>query len=473
MAEPIAIAVVGHTNAGKTSLLRTLTRRSGFGEVSDRPGTTRHVESVDLRIDGRPAVRLLDTPGLEDPVGLLAALGPLRADMTPPQRIRAFLQSADARGRFEQEAKVLRALLDVDAALFVVDCREPVVAKFRCEVEILAACGKPVLPVLNFVRDEAAREATWQALLSDFALHALVRFDAVAPYAGAEQRLYRDLRTLLPSRDAELNAMTEFLEAERLARQEGSLRVIAETLVDVVAARVTLERDEAAEAGRKAKALAALRTDTLRRAQRGVQELLQVHAFRPDEADLRLLPWLDGRWESDLFDAETLLDAGKKLGTGAAVGASIGLAADAALAGLSLGTGAAIGAVLGGAASQGFGLMGRRLRNYALGREELSIEDAVVVAIARRLLALLAILEARGHAASAKVDLDTAATAAPADGGLEPLLKALRPARSHPEWEQAESPSRTATLEAAMRTLRTAAACTAAPETLPARAEQR
>ena len=39
MAEPgdaIEIAVVGHTNAGKTSLLRTLTRRRDFGEVSDR-----------------------------------------------------------------------------------------------------------------------------------------------------------------------------------------------------------------------------------------------------------------------------------------------------------------------------------------------------------------------------------------------------------------------------------------------------
>ena len=473
MAEPIAIAVVGHTNAGKTSLLRTLTRRSGFGEVSDRPGTTRHVESVDLLIDGHPAVRLLDTPGLEDPVGLLAALGPLRADMTPPQRIRAFLQSADARNRFEQEAKVLRALLDVDAALFVVDCREPVVAKFRCEVEILAACGKPVLPVLNFVRDEAARGAAWQALLSDFALHALVRFDAVAPYAGAEQRLYRDLRTLLPSRDAELNAVAAFLEAEHLARRESSLRVIAGTLVDVVAARVTLERDEAADAGRKAKALTALRADILRRAQRGVQELLQTHAFRPDEADLRLLPWLDGRWESDLFDAETLLDAGKKLGAGAAVGASIGLAADAALAGLSLGTGAAIGAVLGGAASQGFGPMGRRLRNYALGREDLSIEDAVVLAIARRLLALLVILEKRGHAASTKVDLDATATAASADHVSESLLKALQPARSHPEWQQGESPARMATFEAAMRTLRTAAAYAEVPGALPAAAEQR
>ena len=462
MAEPISIAVVGHTNAGKTSLLRTLSRRRDFGEVSDRPGTTRHVESLDLRVDGRVAVRFLDTPGLEDPTGLLAALGPLRADMTPPQRIRAFLATDDAADRFEQEAKVLRALLDVDAALFVIDCREPVVAKFRCEVEILAACGRPVLPVLNFVRDEAAREARWRALLSDFSLHALVRFDAVAPFVGAEERLYRDLRTLLPAREAALSEVARHLEDERAARREAGLRVIADTLVDAAALRVTLERDEALDAARKERALAALRADVLRRAQRGVRELLQVHAFDPGEADLRVLPWLDGRWGDDLFDPETLLDAGRKLGTGAAVGASVGLAADAALAGLSLGTGAAIGAVVGGAASQGFGPMGRRLRNYALGREDLSAEDAVVLAIARRLLALVAALETRGHAASERVDLD-AAGALP-DDGLQAVLRALRPARMHPEWAQAPSRRRAETAEAVARALGEAAAASAGGE---------
>ena len=33
----LTAAVVGHTNTGKTSLLRTLTRDVGFGQVSDRP----------------------------------------------------------------------------------------------------------------------------------------------------------------------------------------------------------------------------------------------------------------------------------------------------------------------------------------------------------------------------------------------------------------------------------------------------
>ena len=50
MPEPIVIAVVGHTNAGKTSLLRTLTRQVDFGEVSERPGTTRHAQALALGI---------------------------------------------------------------------------------------------------------------------------------------------------------------------------------------------------------------------------------------------------------------------------------------------------------------------------------------------------------------------------------------------------------------------------------------
>ena len=46
MTKPLKLAVVGHTNVGKTSLLRTLTRDVGFGEVSHRPSTTRHVEEI-------------------------------------------------------------------------------------------------------------------------------------------------------------------------------------------------------------------------------------------------------------------------------------------------------------------------------------------------------------------------------------------------------------------------------------------
>src|SRR3546814_12776278 len=75
MNEPILkIAVVGHTNTGKTSLLRTLTRDSSFGDVADSPGTKRHVEGARLRLDGRPALEWFDTPGWDDSIALLEYL---------------------------------------------------------------------------------------------------------------------------------------------------------------------------------------------------------------------------------------------------------------------------------------------------------------------------------------------------------------------------------------------------------------
>ena len=170
--EPLRFAIVGHTNAGKTSLLRTLTRNVDFGEVSDRPGTTRHAETIDLRLDGRVAVRFVDTPGLEDSVALLDYMQTLSAE-TRPERVRAFLAGPEARASFEQEAKVLRELLGAaDAAMVVIDTREPVLPKFRAEIEILTWCAKPIMPVLNFARDPASRRDAWHQMLLESGLQA-------------------------------------------------------------------------------------------------------------------------------------------------------------------------------------------------------------------------------------------------------------------------------------------------------------
>ena len=109
----------------------------------------------------------------------------------------------------------------------------------------------------------------------------------------------------------------------------------------------------------------------------------------------------------------------------------IGLAADVALAGLSLGSAAALGAAIGGAASQGFGPLGRRLANALQGRQELSLEDAVLTVVTQRLLALHAALGARGHAANERIDLERGALPA---AQLHAVLRALQPARAHAAW---------------------------------------
>src|SRR5690606_32666688 len=140
--------------------------------------------------------------------------------------------------------------------------------------------------------------------------------------------------------------------------------------------------------------------------------------------------------EDDLFNPETLRDAGLKLGTGAALGGAIGLVADIASAGLSLGTGTALGAALGGIASQGWGQIGRRLGNKLRGVQELTLESEVLFVLVMQMLDLLAALERRGHAAQGKI---VVAHAGEEEGGasLKALVVALQAARSHPAWASA------------------------------------
>ena len=69
--QPLSLAVVGHTNTGKASLLRTLLRDSNFGEVKNAPATTRHVEQAAISDGSKTLVSRSDTPGLEDAGGVL------------------------------------------------------------------------------------------------------------------------------------------------------------------------------------------------------------------------------------------------------------------------------------------------------------------------------------------------------------------------------------------------------------------
>ncbi|MGB3288435.1 MAG: GTPase/DUF3482 domain-containing protein [Burkholderiaceae bacterium] len=434
--QALKLAVVGHTNTGKTSLLRTLTRNPRFGQVDDSPGTTRHVEGARLLVDGRAAVELYDTPGMEDGIALLDYLDQLAAPGSRtdgPERIRRFLDSPESRRRFEQEARVLRKLLECDAGLYVIDVRDPVLGKHKDELAILAACGHPLLPVLNFTRSPEQRLTSWREALGRLGLHAIVEFDTIAPALDGEAQLYDKLALLLDQHAGALMALKNDVARQRADRHTDALRLIAELLLDAAAFRLSCQPDSDAVQA----ATASLRRAVREREAACVAALLKRYNFRSQDFPAHALPLEGERWGMDLFHPQALKDVGIQLGKGMAAGAMAGATLDAFTAGLSLGTATLLGAAAGGL-WQGADKLGKRVLGKLKGYQEISVDDAVLRLLALRQLALLQALETRGHAAQKPIELDT--QAAPQSGNeAEDWRRAALPdelleARSQPQW---------------------------------------
>ncbi|HHK5492151.1 TPA: DUF3482 domain-containing protein [Pseudomonas aeruginosa] len=183
----------------------------------------------------------------------------------------------------------------------MIDAREPVLAKYRDELAVLAGCGRPLLPVLNFVASPQHREEEWRAALARLGLHALVRFDSVAPPLDGEQRLYESLALLLERARPQLDRLITDHETQAAARLRAGQRLIAELLVDVAACRRLVPGGESAvqEATRD------LHQQVRKREQACVEALLRLYAFARDDARAADLPLLDdGRpaWAAEPFE---------------------------------------------------------------------------------------------------------------------------------------------------------------------------
>ncbi len=432
--EPLKVAVVGHTNTGKTSLLRTLSRDVEFGDISNRPATTRHVEAVTLLVDGNPAVELFDTPGLEASSALLEHLDRLRqannSDWT--DAILCFLEDPAMQSGFSQEAKALRQVMGSDVALHVIDARDRVRGKHRDELEILGRCARPILPILNFLADPDARPDLWRDQLARVNMHAVVAFDTVVFDEAGEISLYEKLRTLLDRFAAELDSIIGDAKRRRTELRQASATLVADLLIDSAALALKVPSGEQEQLDA---ALAELR-DTIRMAeQQCVTALLELYRFRPGDYLPASLALADGKWGMDLFSPDSLLEFGVTTGGSAATGALAGLAVDAMAGGVTLGAAAATGAIA-GALVGAIGSRGREMLDRVRGFSELHVDDPTLDLLALRQIALIRALLSRGHASQAPIETATTSeTTAPA-ALAGALRKALREARHNPQWSR-------------------------------------
>ena len=374
----ISLSLVSHTNAGKTTLARTLLGRD-VGQVRDAPHVTEFADVYTmLETPQGERLQLWDTPGFGDTVRLVKRL---RQSATP---FGWFMSAVWDRWRdrpFWASQQALRNVRDeADVMLYLVNASEsPEAAGYvAAEMEMLGWVGKPVIVLLNQLGSprEAALEAgdvaRWRHHLAAFApVREVLPLDAFARCWVQELTLLRAIENVLV--DAESRARMGRLRAAWQAQRErtfdAAMRSIAASLARLANAAQTLP--DAGSVGTKLRtnlrnvgaaiglgkpaddtpaalaqrALAQQLDDEVRA---NTRELIELHGLE-GEAQEQILTRLATHYELRLRLDETKA----AVWGGMATGALVGLKADILSGGLTLGGGLLAGGLIGALGAAG------------------------------------------------------------------------------------------------------------------------
>ena len=235
----IEITLISHTNAGKTTLARTLLGRD-IGEVRDAPHVTEIAEShVLLQTDAGDELRLWDTPGFGDSVRLVQRL---RLADNP---IGWFLREVWDRYRdrpFWCSQQALRAARDnSDVILYLVNAAEdPRDAGYvASEAQVLRWVGKPVVVLLNQVGpprpapEERAEQQRWRKHMQSLGIETdVLALDAFARCWVQERVLLDVVGQRLPvDKQVAYARLVGTWTARSVERFHASMQVLAEQLV--------------------------------------------------------------------------------------------------------------------------------------------------------------------------------------------------------------------------------------------------
>ena len=402
----IALSLISHTNAGKTTLARTLLSRN-VGEVRDAAHVTTEAASFPLveTADG-DALVLWDTPGFGDSARLARRL---RQQGNP---IGWFLAQVWDRFRdrpFWLTQQAVRNVRDhADVVLYLVNAsEEPGDAGYLApELAVLEWIGKPVIVLLNQTGrprahiDEVADEARWRDALTNWArVREVLTLDAFARCWVQEFTLFAAVARALPvARRQAFDRLVAAWKARRMGQFTDAMAALASPIARAACDRVALPAERlmmrlgkslgfTPSEGESPEGRAAIEMSTRLDAdlRTSTDRLIAIHALEGGAAGEVL-----ARLASDVR-TDAPLDEGKAAMMGGVVtGALSGLAADLAAGGLTLGAGLLAGAVLGalGGAGVARGVNVARGKTEATARWDDAFLDRLVVSAVLRYLAV-------------------------------------------------------------------------------------
>jgi hypothetical protein len=408
-AATISVGLVSHTNAGKTTLARTLLRRD-IGEIADRAHVTEVAERhVLLESAQGDVLALWDTPGFGDSMRLYSRLSqsksPLGWALT-----QVWDRFAD-RGFWAAQQIIRNAREECDVVLYVVNASEsPDEARYiAVEMQILDWIDKPVIVVLNQLgppRTQAGADAEialWRASVGGHrCVRGILPLDAFGRCWVQEDALLEQVQAVLPEALKPAGArLRAAWHARNLDVFERSMQLLARQL-----ARTAVDEEPIAELDVQQKirgwvaniATGAERVPAdIERAQRMLSERLDIATREATDAIIQL-HGLSGRAATDPLRAlahelaiERPTDQHKASVFGGLLsGAASGIAADLVAGGLTFGAGALIGGLVGALGARGL----TQAYNIVTGRDQGRVrwsDELLTRRVAAALLGYLAV----------------------------------------------------------------------------------
>lgn len=360
MATNVTLSLISHTNAGKTTLARTLLRRD-VGEVRDAAHVTLYNTAYVLMETEEAALVLWDTPGFGDSSRLLKRLERMEKPLA-----WFFTQIWDRITDMplwcsQQALRNVRE--DADVVLYLVNASESLAGGtfVEPEMEILGWLDKPVVVLLNQTgtprpaEEEAAEEKVWKSHLEKFSIvRAVLNMDAFSRCWVQEGELMRTLASVLPeSKQTVFEPVAEAWEQRNEEVFAQSMRVLAHQLTANALDGVTVRPESFLQK------LGFQRSQIEAEWNEARQKLSQSLASRAEQAMNQLIALHDLEGADD--EGDMLKSARQDFATpqhveaavwsalgGIATGALAGLVVDLKAGGLTFGGGALLGGISGG-----------------------------------------------------------------------------------------------------------------------------
>jgi GTP-binding protein EngB required for normal cell division len=342
------LAIMGHPNAGKSSVVATLTENDRI-EIDKRAGTTTRSDVYPVVIDGQTILKFIDTPGFQNPTHILEWFQAHHDEM---DLAGAFVAAHRDDRLFSHDRALLEPISQGAGIVLVVDGSKRIKEKDRREMELLRLTGRPRMAILNNLTTQQKHMPAWQDALSR-TFNSVREFNAHRATYAERIKLLQSLKVIDQRWEPQLEATIQAFERDWERRIDQTVTTILGLLKDALALKITrvLRVDEVGgDTSRELirKRMSEAFQDDLRRMEATAQEQIRAHFHHnvwnlPPESLL----------QKDLFsdDVQQLLGLSKQqlILAGAAGGAATGGVIDLGVGGLSFGTGALIGAVAGGA----------------------------------------------------------------------------------------------------------------------------